>query len=104
MSFAVGIGLNTQATAAEVATAIADAMAAIDLAPGDVAVFATAEHRRGHPALWAFDLIYLPDAKFAERTVCETAAMSAANGGMLVVPKRCTANVCVAIARFRTLA
>lgn len=103
MSHAVGIGLNSKATAAEVATAIADAMGDIGLSIADVAVFATAEHRRDHPALWAFDVIHLPDTKFADRNVCETAAVLAANGGTLVVPKRCTANVCVAIARFPTL-
>ena len=96
----MGIGLNSGATAADVSDAVSSALAEAGLTVADVAVFATAEHRRDHPALWAFDITFVPNDRFTGSAICETAAIVAAQGGPLVVAKRCSATVCVAIASF----
>lgn len=100
----VGVGLNSRATADEVIALIDLAIASVGRTRGDVLTIATAEHRRGHAALgalpWPVD--YLPTEHFTARNVAETAARLRSTGGDVIVPKRCTSTVCVAIARVVT--
>lgn len=96
----VGVGLNSNATTAEVNAAMDVGLQSIGATFSDVITIATAEHRRGHPALIDIDLpvMYLPDHLFTPRSVAETAALHASSNGELVLRKRCTANVCIAAA------
>ncbi len=102
----VGIGLDSRAASTEVAELIADALASIGRTANDVVTIATAEHRRGHPALTALTavaathlaaIVFVPTAEFTGNAVCERAAAVASGGGDILVPKRCTAHVCVTI-------
>jgi cobalamin biosynthesis protein CbiG len=95
----IGLGLNSRATADDVIGSIDVALATIGLQRTDVVTVATAEHRRGHPALdhlW-IEVTYLAAEHFGGDGVAEPAARSVAPNGRLLVPKRCTARVCVAI-------
>ena len=102
----VGIGLDSKATSTDVSELIADALASIGRTANDVVTIATAEHRRGHPALIALTafagtdlapIVFVPTAEFTGNAVCERAAAVASGGGEILVAKRCTAHVCVTI-------
>ena len=102
----VGLGLDSKATSTDVSELIADALARIGRTADDVVTIATAEHRRGHPALTALTavaathlaaIVFVPTAEFTGNAVCERAAAVASGGGEILVPKRCTAHVCVTI-------
>ncbi len=102
----VGLGLDSKATSTDVSELIADALARIGRTADDVVTIATAEHRRGHPALIALTavaatnlapIVFVPTAEFTGNAVCEWAAAVASGGGEILVPKRCTAHVCVTI-------
>ena len=105
-SLVVGVGLNSRATADDVISLVDVAVESVERTRADVLTIVTAEHRRGHVALaalpWPVD--YLPSDQFAGRDVAQTAARLRSAGGMVIVPKRCTDCVCVAIAKIATSA
>lgn len=95
----VGIGLSSRATQVDLLAAIDDALATVARTRADVVTLATAQHRHDHPALddLPMPIAYLPSGRFAAGEVAEPAARMAAPDGALLVPKRCTDRVCVAI-------
>lgn len=120
-SLAVGVGCVRGTGEAELAEAVRAALAGAGLAQASVAVLATVDRKRDEPGLralaarWGLPLRCFPAAELAgvrvpnpsayvERTlgtpsVAEAAAVRAADGGELVVPKRRTGGVTVAVAR-----
>ena len=99
MSVVVGLGLNSRATSDDVLGALDDALASVGRSRSDELTFATAEHRRGHPALRCLPVpvSYFSSDRFAPGEVAERAARLGSPGGQLLVPKRCTNRVCVSI-------
>jgi len=112
-AFVLGVGVASAATAEEVVGLAQRALDAAGARWRDVAAVATVEGRRDHPAIAA---LRLPVATFTAGVlheaaavprptgghppVAETAALLAAGAGaVLVVPKRKSARVTVAVAR-----
>lgn len=100
----VGLGLDSKATSTDVSELIADALASVGRTADDIVTIATAEHRRGHPALATITataelipIVFVPTAEFTGNAVCERAAAVTSGGGEILVPKRCAAHVCVTI-------
>ncbi|MCU1392342.1 MAG: Cobalamin synthesis C-terminus [Ilumatobacteraceae bacterium] len=95
----VGIGLNARATTADVLGLIDVALAVAERHRDDIVEIATIEHRRGHPALAGlpWPVVHLPVDAFTGRDVAGPAARLRAPDGVLLVPKRCSETVCVAV-------
>lgn len=116
MRLVIGLGLTGGATHAEVGAALACAVQTAGCTWRDVVEIATVESRRGHPALAQLDVplrFYAasllagvrvphpsPTVQHATGTasVAEAAALAASGADHLLVPKRCTAHVCTAVA------
>lgn len=113
----IGLGLANAATAHEVNAALATAVQVAACSWPDVAEIATVESRRGHPALARLGIpvrfhsaallarvrVPQPSAAVALRagtaSVAEAAALVSSGARELLVPKRCTARVCIAVAQ-----
>ncbi len=113
----IGLGFTTAATATDVDVALADAVQAARCTWSDVAEIATLDSRRRHPALARLDIplrfhsaallasvrVSHPSAVVEQATgtasVAEAAALASSGARELLVPKRCTARVCTAVAR-----
>lgn len=95
----VGLGLNSRATRNDVLAAIDEGLASVGADREDVVAVATAEHRRWHPALTdlPLTLAFWPTEQFLTREVAEPAARLAAPDGEMLLSKRCTDRVCLAI-------
>ncbi len=112
----IGLGMNTRATADDVAAALSGALTAADCGWAEVREIATIDRHRGHSALAELrvPLRFLPASALANArppnpsapvaravgasSVAEAAALIAANATTLRVPKHCSATVCVAVA------
>jgi precorrin-4 C11-methyltransferase/precorrin-2 C(20)-methyltransferase len=117
---ALGFGCATGATGAEAERVVLEALAVAGLAPEGVGTVATIDRRSEHPAArWLSDRLGAPLVAFTPgelgavtvpnpsvavaaavgtASVAEAAAILAAGGGRLVVPKRASGSVTVAVA------
>jgi cobalamin biosynthesis protein CbiG len=116
MRIVVGVGFTSRATAEEVAASVDAACAAAGCGRDDVLAVATTARRQGHPALdglgvplWfhspaSLAAVVVPGASAAvaavagTASVAEAAALLSSRAERLLVPKRCTATVCTAVA------
>ncbi len=120
-SLVVGVGCSSDADAAEAAAGVAAALSDAGLSPASVALVATVDRRRDHPAIIgaagalgvpvvsypasALDDIDVPTPSEAVRdavgtgSVAEAAARRASGGGRLAVNKRVFPRLTVAVAR-----
>jgi cobalt-precorrin 5A hydrolase len=120
-----GIGCNRNTPQAEIRAMLCDTLAAAGLAAASLARLASIDLKSDEPGLAGLaqelgvpieffnrneirrveGAVPTPSARVEKhvgvKSVCEAAAILAARGGTLIVPKRSTRNVTIAIARIR---